>query len=208
MPGGVFLCAHLIFIAGKGTEGLVNRCSIPRGLRNIEIKLAPTLRRDSPDKNGAEVLRERSREAISHLPQRICFLGWTVRPGEGKASLAIHIGDTGVWRRVRFRGETSQEKQMRVRHLHCRCRSPNFLSFVIPAAQRHYHRISRSPLRLCPVRAIQSPILNGLAEVARLDAGEAIQISDRTRDLQDSVMCARGKPKSRDSVLQQLFPFR
>src|SRR5712692_5065212 len=56
-----------------------------------------------------------------------------------------------------------------------------------------------------PVGAIQRSVLDGLAEMTRLDASPTIQVRDRARDLQDTVMGPRGKPESSDGVFQQLF---
>lgn len=46
-------------------------------------------------------------------------------------------------------------------------------------------------IRSGPIGAIESAILNGFAQVARLDIFGAVEIADRARDLQDAIMRAR-----------------
>src|SRR5689334_8413701 len=58
---------------------------------------------------------------------------------------------------------------------------------------------------LGPVGAVQSSVLDGFAEMARLDICLAVKVRNRSRHLQDAVMRPRGQSQSRDGVLQQLF---
>ena len=54
------------------------------------------------------------------------------------------------------------------------------------------------PAELGPVAAVQRAVLDGLAEVARLDAFAGVEIGNGPSDLQDTVVGARGKPEPRD----------
>src|SRR5438309_8148653 len=56
-----------------------------------------------------------------------------------------------------------------------------------------------------PVGAIQRSILDGLAEMSWLYAYSAVQVRDRARYLQDTVVCPCGKPQPRNRVFQQLL---
>ena len=58
-----------------------------------------------------------------------------------------------------------------------------------------------------PICAVECPILNCLAEMARLKTFRRVQIRNRAGDFQNTVVGARRKAKARDRVLQHFFAF-
>src|SRR6266705_1687617 len=58
-----------------------------------------------------------------------------------------------------------------------------------------------------PIRAVQGAVLDGFAQVPRLNARLTVQVRDGPGDLQDAVMRPRRKPEAGDGVFQQLFAF-
>src|SRR6266478_3411054 len=58
-----------------------------------------------------------------------------------------------------------------------------------------------------PVRPVQRPVLNCLAEMAWFDVSSATEVRDRARYLQDAVVRPRGEAEPGDCVFQQFLAF-
>jgi hypothetical protein len=68
-------------------------------------------------------------------------------------------------------------------------------------------RPNSSDLTSGPVGAVEGAVLNGLAQVPRLNALGGIQVGDGPRYFQDPVVGPSGKSQAGNGVLQQLFSF-